>query len=56
MKTHKKHHKDCSETIIEKLPIDCVKNVAVDYMHVVLEGVTKQLLIQWILIRKKTIV
>lgn len=30
-----------------------LRSVVVDYMHAALEGVLKQLMIQWILIRKK---
>lgn len=53
-KQYENHHLNLYATAIETLPIDCVKNVAIDYMHACLEGVLKQLLIQWILIRKKT--
>lgn len=47
------HFLDCAPTAIEQLPIDCVKNVAVDYMHAVLEGVVKQIMVQWIQVRRK---
>lgn len=53
-KVDSKHHLTQDATVIEKLPIDCVKNIVIDYMHAALEGVLKQLMIQWIMIRKKT--
>lgn len=48
------HHLDNTPLVIEQLPIDCVKNVGVDPMHAIFEGVVKQLIMQWVLIRTKT--
>lgn len=53
MKTDDRHHLSTDTTAIENLSIDCIKNVVVDYMHAALEGVLKQLMVQWILIRRK---
>lgn len=52
-KADSRHHLTQNTTIIEKLPIDCVRGVVVDYMHAALEGVLKQLMVQWIVLRKK---
>lgn len=53
-KTDFKHHLTLNSIEVEKLPIDCIKSFVVDYMHVALEGVLKQLMMQWIFIRKKS--
>lgn len=50
---HGNHHHSSDTTMIEKLPIDCVKNVVVDPMHNVYMGVMKQLMNLWINVRKK---
>lgn len=50
---HNDHHHSNDITMIERLPIDCVKNVPIDSMHNVFLGVTKQLLLLWIHNRKK---
>lgn len=52
-KSYVKHHQDQHNLIIEKLPIGCVTNVPIDYMHAVLLGVMHQLLILWVVKRKK---
>lgn len=53
-KEYDQHHVNSDPTAIESLPIDCVKNIAIDYMHACLEGVLKQLMVQWMLIRRKS--
>lgn len=52
-KIDSKHHMDVTETNIEKLPIGCVSNVPIDYMHAVLLGVMNQMLCLWIKTRLK---
>ncbi|XP_037041508.1 uncharacterized protein LOC119078138 [Bradysia coprophila] len=52
-RTHRNHHHSDAITMIERLPIDCVKMVPVDPMHNVYMGVMKQLLLLWICQRKK---
>lgn len=49
---HENHHHSNDITMIEKLPIDCIKNVPIDSMHNVFIGVTKQLFKLWITVRK----
>lgn len=48
------YHLDSSPTFIERVLDNCVDDVAIDPMHAVYEGVTKQLLVQWITIRNKS--
>ncbi len=50
---HGNHHHTDDVTMIENLPIDCIKCVPVDPMHNIYLGVMKQLLILWIRHRKK---
>lgn len=50
---HSNHHHSNDITMIENLPIDCIKCVPIDPMHNIYLGVTKQLLSLWILDRKK---
>lgn len=50
---HEGHHHSLEPTMIENLPIDCVKKVPVDVMHCVYLGVVKTLLTLWIIIRLK---
>lgn len=50
---HGNHHHSDEITMIERLPIDLVKNVPIDSMHNVFIGVTKQLFKLWIEVRKK---
>lgn len=50
---HENHHHSNDVTMIERLPIDCIKNVPIDSMHNVFIGVTKQLFKLWILVRKR---
>lgn len=45
---HRNHHHSDDTTMIERLPIDCVKMVPVDPMHNIYLGVMKQLLLLWI--------
>lgn len=50
---HSNHHHSNDITMIEKLPIDCIKNVPIESMHNVFIGVSKQLFTLWIHDRKK---
>lgn len=52
-RTHADHHHSLEPTMIESLPIDCVKKVPIDVMHCVYLGVVKLLLTLWITIRLK---
>lgn len=52
-KTDNSHHNSTDTLEIEKLPIGCVSNVPIDYMHAVLLGVVQQLLYACIVARKK---
>ncbi len=52
-RVHTDHHHSLEPTMIESLPIDCVKKVPIDVMHCVYLGVVKLLLTLWIIIRLK---
>lgn len=52
-RVHADHHHSSELTMIESLPIDCVKKVPIDVMHCVYLGVVKLLLTLWIIIRLK---
>lgn len=52
-RAHANHHHSLDASMIEQLPIDCVKNVPIDPMHNIYLGVTKQLFRLWVVIRKK---
>lgn len=50
---HSNHHHSNDVTMIERLPIDCVKAVVIDPMHNIYLGLQKQLLHLWICDKKK---
>lgn len=52
-KTYENHHNNIETLEIEKLPIGCVSNVPIDYMHCVLLGVMNQILYACVMQRKK---
>ncbi|XP_036340755.1 uncharacterized protein LOC118750128 [Rhagoletis pomonella] len=47
-RTQPEHHNQQHQMLIEKLPIDMVHQVGLDYMHIICLGVTRTLLKAWI--------
>lgn len=47
-RSQEEHHNQIEPLVIEQLPIDCINNFPMDYMHVVCLGVMKTLMKLWI--------
>lgn len=47
-RTNSEHHKSNDTTVLESLDIDMIKQIPLDYMHLVLLGVTKKLVSMWV--------